>query len=112
MILVGLSAQGNREVTFRLAKPTDIWFHVKDIPGSHVIFRPRDPKAPVGDDLTALLGSIAAWFSPARGEGKVWVDYTERRNLRPLPEMGIAGVRYRVFRSILVEPMSPEELGL
>ncbi|WP_281746292.1 NFACT family protein [Thermanaerovibrio acidaminovorans] len=112
MILVGLSAQGNREVTFRLAKPSDIWFHVKDIPGSHVIFRPRDPKAPMGDDLTTLLASIAAWFSPARGEGKVWVDYTERRNLRPLPEMGIAGVRYRVFRSILVEPMSPEELGL
>ncbi|MCX7827908.1 MAG: NFACT family protein [Thermanaerothrix sp.] len=111
-IYVGLSAMGNREITFRIAKPEDIWFHVKDLPGSHVLLRLKDPKAPLMEDALELAASLAAWFSPARGEDKVWIDYTQRKNLRPLPEKGVAGVRYRVFKSLLVQPKSPDELGL
>ncbi|EHM09965.1 putative RNA-binding protein, snRNP like protein [Thermanaerovibrio velox DSM 12556] len=111
-IYVGLSAMGNREITFRIAKPDDIWFHVKDLPGSHVLLRPKDPKSPIAEEVLAVVASLAAWFSPARSESKAWVDYTQRKNLRPLPEKGVAGVRYKVFKSLLVQPKDPGELGL
>ena len=104
-LFLGESARGNRQLTFRLARPGDWWFHAKDLPGAHVLFRREDGvEAPPEERWIREIAALAAWYSRGRGSGRVWVDYTQRKHVRSLPEKGIAGVRYSSFKSVLAEP--------
>jgi predicted ribosome quality control (RQC) complex YloA/Tae2 family protein len=80
-ILVGRSPRENVEVTFRLARPDDLWFHARGIPGSHVILQPPPGLAAGEADLDAAA-DLAARNSRARAAGRVEVDYTERKYVR------------------------------
>lgn len=76
-ILVGRNNRQNDMLTLKQADKNDIWFHVKDIPGSHTIII-TNGKIP--DDNTILYAAqIAAYHSKARDAGKVPVDYTKVR---------------------------------
>ncbi|MDU4959827.1 MAG: NFACT RNA binding domain-containing protein [Sporomusaceae bacterium] len=79
VIIVGKNNRQNDLVTFKLSRPDDIWFHTKDIPGSHVLLRPSG--AP---DAAALqtAAMVAAYFSKARHSSQVPVDYTLRRYVK------------------------------
>ena len=72
---VGKNNTQNDHLTFKFARRDEIWLHVKDIPGSHVIIRSTEP------DETTLLeaASVAAYFSKARASSGVPVDYTRAR---------------------------------
>ena len=74
IILVGKNNVQNDTLTFKTAAPTDIWLHVRDIPGSHVVLRTGG--APVADETLHLAAQLAAHFSKARGSSNVPVDYT------------------------------------
>lgn len=76
-IYIGKNNRQNDYVTFDLARGKDLWFHTKDIPGSHVILKTTLPQADSGDISTAVM--LAAYFSKSRGGSKVPVDCTERR---------------------------------
>lgn len=85
---MGLSARGNRYVTFKQARPEDIWMHAHELPGSHVIIRgARDRAALEGEHRAALefAASLAAAHSKGRNAGSVPIDYTERRHVRSVP---------------------------
>ncbi|EJP33923.1 fibronectin-binding protein A, N-terminal domain protein [Selenomonas sp. FOBRC9] len=73
-ILVGKNNTQNDALTFKTAAPNDIWLHVRDIPGSHVVLRTGG--APVADETLHLAAQLAAHFSKARGSSNVPVDYT------------------------------------
>lgn len=76
-ILVGKNNYQNDKLTFKVARPNDIWLHTKDIPGSHVILR-CDGTEP--DEDTLLLASyLAVHFSKAQDSSKVPVDYTKAK---------------------------------
>ena len=77
LILVGKNNAQNDALTFKTAAPTDVWLHVRDIPGSHVILR-TNGDAPSEASLH-LAAQIAAHFSKARGSSNVPVDYTAVR---------------------------------
>ncbi len=79
-IWIGKNNRQNDFVTFTLGGPKDLWLHVKDIPGSHVILRTRLKEIRKEDILTAA--GFAAYFSRARGGSSVPVDATERRNVK------------------------------
>lgn len=79
-ILVGRNNRQNDLVTFKHAQPRDLWFHTKDIPGSHVILRSQASLPQTADIKTAAL--LAAWFSKARNSANIPVDYTERRYVK------------------------------
>ena len=64
-------------MTFTLARGKDLWFHTKNIPGSHVILKTTLPQATASDIAAAVL--LAAYFSKSRSGSKVPVDCTERR---------------------------------
>lgn len=72
---VGKNNTQNDHLTFKFARRDEIWLHVKDIPGSHVIIRSDEP------DETTLLeaATVAAYFSKARASSGVPVDYTKAR---------------------------------
>ncbi|MEE8152213.1 MAG: NFACT RNA binding domain-containing protein [candidate division NC10 bacterium] len=77
-ILVGRSSAGNVHLTFRLARPHDLWLHVEEYGGSHVVVRnPKGKMVPPRTLREAAL--LAAFFSKARNAGKVQVHYTAVR---------------------------------
>nr|WP_300997858.1 NFACT RNA binding domain-containing protein [Exiguobacterium sp.] len=75
---VGKNNTQNDHLTFKFARRDEIWLHVKDIPGSHVIIRSTEP------DETTLLeaAAVAAYFSKARASSGVPVDYTKARYVK------------------------------
>lgn len=72
-ILVGRNNRQNDLLTFKSAKATDIWLHVKDIPGSHVIIR-TNGESPMEKTLIEAA-QIAAFHSKARDGSGVPVNY-------------------------------------
>lgn len=72
-ISVGRNNSQNDELTHKLAGRHDMWFHVKDIHGAHVILWLEGEKP----DLKSIeeAATIAAYYSQAKGSGKIPVDY-------------------------------------
>lgn len=77
IILIGKNNYQNDRLTFKTAAPNDLWFHTKDIPGSHVILRCGDTE-PDGD-LILIAAYLAVHFSKAKASSKVPVDYTRAK---------------------------------
>lgn len=76
-VLVGKNNLQNDRLSFKIANKNDIWLHVKDIPGSHVIIRDSNP-----DDQTLLeAAQLAAYFSKGRDSDNVPVDYLPAKRL-------------------------------
>jgi predicted ribosome quality control (RQC) complex YloA/Tae2 family protein len=104
-VLVGLSARGNRFVTFRQAASDDLWLHAHEVPGAHVIVKggaSRD--ALEGSELLAFAASLAAAYSKSRASLSVQIDYTERRHVRSVPGAAVALVTYTNPGTIRVSP--------
>jgi predicted ribosome quality control (RQC) complex YloA/Tae2 family protein len=80
-IYVGRSPRENVEVTFRIARPDDLWFHARSIPGSHVVLQQPPGSAAPDADLD-FAANLAATHSRARLAPRVDVDYTERKFVR------------------------------
>ena len=82
-LYVGKNNLQNDELTFKMAAPTDIWFHANDMPGSHVILKSRGlPMDQIPDRVFEEAAALAAWYSSGRAQGKVEIDYLERRNVK------------------------------
>jgi predicted ribosome quality control (RQC) complex YloA/Tae2 family protein len=80
-ILVGRSARDNDRLTFQQARGNDVWLHVEDHTGSHVVIRaPKGAQMPRRTLEEAAL--LAAHYSDARGEAVVAVRWTERKHVR------------------------------
>ena len=78
-ILVGKNNRQNDLLTLKQAAKNDLWFHTKNIPGSHVIVLTEGRKAP--EETVADAALLAAFYSRGRESSGVAVDYTEVRNV-------------------------------
>ena len=77
-IYVGKNNLQNDYLTFKMASKNDMWFHVKDMPGSHVVVHSEDL-----DEYTIRLASqMAAYFSKGKHSSSVPVNYTKIRTLK------------------------------
>ena len=77
-ISVGKNNKQNDYLTFKLSKKSDLWFHTKDIPGSHVVIHHDHP-----DEATIREAAmLSAYYSKARNSSSVPVDYTEIRHVK------------------------------
>jgi predicted ribosome quality control (RQC) complex YloA/Tae2 family protein len=80
-VLVGRSDADNDYVSLEMARPDDWWFHVRGLPGSHVLL--RSPKGAEPDRETLRrAAAIAAYHSKAREAGVVPVSCTRARFVR------------------------------
>ncbi|MDR2047137.1 MAG: NFACT family protein [Clostridiales bacterium] len=86
--------------TFSLAKGGDIWLHVKNYHGGHVIIAAEGRAVP--DSVIAAAAGLAVYFSQARGSSKIPVDYTERRNVKRSPA-GKGTAVYSDFKTVLAD---------
>jgi predicted ribosome quality control (RQC) complex YloA/Tae2 family protein len=78
IVLAGKSDQDNDQLSLKTAKPNDWWFHVRGMPGSHVILRAKPGEQP-DRNILKQAASIAAFHSKARNGGVVAVACTKAR---------------------------------
>lgn len=101
IILVGRNNLQNDELTFKIAKKGELWFHAKDIPGSHVIITGNPEPS---DEVKTDAAELAAYFSKARLSNLVQVDMIEAKKLHK-PTGGKPGfVTYTGQKTLRVTP--------
>ena len=106
--LVALAGRNNREndwLTTKRASGSDLWFHTKDIPGSHVILL-LDGKSPTDLDLLEAA-SIAAYHSKGKASSNVPVDYTRIRHVKKPSGARPGMVIFTHNKTLYVEPGLP-----
>lgn len=79
---VGKNNLENEYITHTLGKPNDLWFHIKDRPGSHILM-----KGEVNDFSLKLGLMIAAYFSKEKNNPVVTINYTEIKHIRKIPKL-------------------------
>jgi len=107
-VLIGRNNKENDLLTFKTAGNKDIWFHTKDIPGSHVILFTEGAAA--GDiSETAILeaASLAAYYSKARESENVPVDYVPVRYVKKPNGAKPGMVIFTNNRTVWVNPQVP-----
>ncbi len=77
-VLVGLTDEDNDRLSIKMAHQDDWWFHVRGMPGSHVILRAVEGMEPDKETLERAA-AIAAYHSKARSGGVVAVSCTRAR---------------------------------
>ncbi|TES91659.1 MAG: DUF814 domain-containing protein [Candidatus Cloacimonadota bacterium] len=105
-VLVGRNRDENEKLTFGFAKPKDLFFHIREAPGSHTILI-NDGKLSKNDIVEAA--KIAAYFSKAKHSTIVPVSYTERRFVRRSKKLGPGKVILTKEKTIFVEPGLPPD---
>ena len=107
-ILVGRGADRNDELTFKVARGSDLWLHSRDVPGAHVIV-PLPAGVPVDEQTLLDAATLAAHHSNARGEAQVDVGYTLRKHVRKPPKSRPGTVTHSGLKTIRVR-LEPERL--
>jgi predicted ribosome quality control (RQC) complex YloA/Tae2 family protein len=100
---VGKNDRDNDALSFRVARPQDIWMHAADYPGSHVIIR-NPTRAEVPHRAIREAAEIAAFYSQARQEARAAVHYTEKKFVSKPPRSKAGLARLASFKTIMVEP--------
>ncbi|WP_282800709.1 Rqc2 family fibronectin-binding protein [Lactococcus lactis] len=101
IILVGKNNLQNEQVSFKLSRRGDLWFHVKDIPGSHVLITEN---ANPSDETITFAGELAAYFSKARYSNLVQVDVLDVKKLHKPTGTAPGFVTYDREKTIRVTP--------
>jgi predicted ribosome quality control (RQC) complex YloA/Tae2 family protein len=102
-ILVGRAAHTNDQLTFKVAKPHDVWLHAADYPGSHVIVR-NTSRNEIPHRTILEAAQLAAKFSQAGQDSKVNVNYSQRKFLSKPKGAAPGLVRMSSFRTVTVAP--------
>ena len=101
-ILVGKNNRQNDYLTTVLAAKNDLWFHVKNIPGSHVIVMCRGGE--VSDATVMKAAALAAANSKAAGSSQVPVDYTPVKFVKKPNGAKPGMVIYTTNKTVFVTP--------
>ena len=78
VVLAGKTDADNDRLSLKGARPNDWWFHVRGMPGSHVILRAKEDDEPDKETLKKAA-AIAAYHSKARNGGVVAVSCTRAK---------------------------------
>lgn len=89
----------NSKVTFEIASGSDLWLHVKQSHGTHLIIKGQPP-----EETIKKCAQIAAFYSEAKNSSKVDVDYTLRKFVKKIPGAMPGMVTYTNYNTILVTP--------
>ena len=99
-IFVGRNNKENEEITFNRGTSRDIWLHVKDIPGSHVLII-REQKE-VDEETLLYAAKLAGEFSKASKGDKVTVDYCEKKFVKKIKNSKPGNVTYTNFKALTI----------
>ncbi len=109
IIMVGRNNLQNEELTFKMAKKGELWFHAKDIPGSHVII--KDNLEP-SDQVKTDAAELAAYYSKARLSNLVQVDMIDNKKLHKPSGAKPGFVTYTGQKTLRVTPDEEKIQGM
>ena len=98
-IYVGKNSKQNDYITLKLARKDDLWFHVKDRPGSHVILKADN----IHEDDIQIAAYLAAKNSSISNDNKVDVDYTEKKHVNKAKGAKAGMVYYENFSTMTID---------
>lgn len=93
-----------------MAKPSDVWLHVKDYHSAHVVIETQGGKLP--DVVLEIAAEICAFYSEAKNGDKVPVDYTLKKHVKKPPKAKFGSVVYNDFKTVYVTPSSHKNLEI
>ena len=100
-IFIGKNNIQNEYITHVIANKDDLWFHVKDNHGSHVVVRGENKYS---ENVIRFAAVNAAIYSKAKDSSSVGIDYTEIRNLKKVPGRKGSFVTYKKYKTIYIDP--------
>lgn len=100
IISLGKNNLQNEELTHKISKPNDLWFHVKNAPGSHVVIH-KDNDYTEEEIRTASM--LAAYYSTLKDSSSIAVDYTKIRNIKKIPGKRACFVTYTHQKTIYID---------
>ncbi len=103
-VLIGKGDADNDALTFKVGEPHDLWLHVANVPGSHVIIRNPDKLSELPRDVVERAAQLAAWHSKAREAGKVEVHLCRVADVSKPRGFAPGKVLLRTFKSVRVYP--------
>lgn len=103
-IYIGKNNLQNQYITHQLARKQDLWFHVKDYHGSHVLLKSEEPN----EKLIRMCAQLASYFSKSRYSSSVPVDYTTVSMLKKVPKAQIGFVTMKNYKTIYIDPQADE----
>lgn len=103
-VLVGKNNKQNDELTFKLANKEDLWFHVKDLHGSHVVLI-TDGKVP-SQEIINQCASLAAFYSKGAQSSNIPVDYTLVKYVKKPSKAKPGMVIYTNQKTVNVQPQN------
>ena len=101
-VLVGRNNRQNDKLTMKMASNNDIWFHTKNIPGSHTVLV-TEGKRPT-EQAMEEAAVLAARHSKAKDSAQVPVDYTQVRNVSKPQGAKPGMVIYVNYKTLFVDP--------
>ena len=104
-ILVGKNNKQNDKLTLTFSKKTDIWFHTKNIPGSHTVLCCNSQE--ISNEELIFAASIAAYHSKAQSSSSVPVDYTLIKYVKKPSGAKPGMVIYNNEKTLFVTPLLP-----
>ena len=107
-VLAGKTDEDNDRLSIKIAAPQDWWFHVRGMPGSHVLLRPPETGGEPDAATLKAAAAIAAWHSKARGGGIVAVSCTMARYVTKPRGAKPGTVSIRKEQVLKVRPALPE----
>ncbi len=107
-ILAGKTGRDNHRLTFKLAAPEDLWFHVQGQAGAHVVLRREGGSRPA-EGAMREAAAVAAWFSGARTEARVDVQWCLRKHVRRPRGAAPGTVVLKRFETLRVRPGLPAD---
>lgn len=107
-VLAGKTDADNDYLSLKMAKPNDFWFHVRGMPGSHVVLRGKKGEEP-GKLLLKEAAAIAAYHSKAKKGGVTPVSYTQAKYVSKPRGAKQGTVNIRKESVLKVRPGIPEE---
>lgn len=102
-ILFGQNMEANDYLLNRVARPNDIWLHVKAAPSAHVVIRTNNKPDAVPRSVLYAAAEIAARHSDAKHSSLIPVDYTQRKYVRKQKGAGPGKALYQNEKTIYVE---------
>ncbi len=101
-VYVGKNNKQNDYLTLKFAHKNDLWFHTKDVHGSHVVLRTNGNE--IEQDLINKCASLAAFYSKASSSSNVAVDYTFVRYVKKPSSAKPGMVIYTNYSTVNVHP--------
>lgn len=101
IVYVGKNNMQNEKVTHELAHKENLWFHVKDAPGSHVVLQKNQAYT---EEEIRTCAMLAAYYSTYRNSSSVPVEYTKVRNIKSIPGKRKCFVSIKGEKTIYIDP--------